>query len=94
VKRSSKWPALRRKFLKINKACAVCGKTKKLEVHHIRPYHLYPALELEMSNLITLCEGSNMNCHLVFGHRSSYKDFNLNIVLHAKIINGILCQKS
>jgi 5-methylcytosine-specific restriction endonuclease McrA len=39
IKRSSKWPGVRRKFLKENSSCAVCGSSKKLEVHHIIPFH-------------------------------------------------------
>ena len=75
-KRSSKWPALRKAFLK-GKSCAVCSGTEKLEAHHIAPFHLHPALELDESNLIALCEGNKViNCHLFIGHLGNFKGYN------------------
>jgi hypothetical protein len=80
AKRSSSWPKVRAKFLKSNPSCAVCGSTKKLEVHHITPFHIDPSLELEESNLITLCESKKaVNCHLFFGHLCDYKSYNKSV---------------
>lgn len=90
-KRSSKWPAVRKKFLANNPACAVCGATNgKREVHHIRPFHLHPNLELDSSNFITLCENKNdgINCHLSFGHLGSFKSYNVDVVADAKTWNN------
>jgi 5-methylcytosine-specific restriction endonuclease McrA len=80
-KRSGKWPTVRRKHLAMNPTCAICGGNKKLEVHHMRPFHLHPDLELDPKNLITLCENQNdgVNCHLLFGHLGSYRSFNVNV---------------
>lgn len=79
--RSSKWPSVRKKHLESNPACAVCGGTEKVEVHHVRPFHLHPELELDLSNLVTLCESGKggMNCHLAIGHLGSFKSFNADI---------------
>lgn len=78
--RSSKWGSLRKKFLLLSPYCKLCGSTVKLEVHHKLPFHLFPELELEMSNLMTLCEGGNgFNCHLNFGHWGNYKFYNTEI---------------
>lgn len=79
-KRSPKWPALRRKLI-AGKSCAVCGKKNKLELHHIRPFHLHPELELDPANLIPLCEGNkSVNCHLIFGHFGNFRTkYNLKI---------------
>jgi hypothetical protein len=76
--RSGKWPAIRRAHLDANPCCAVCGGTDKLEVHHKKPFHLDPALELDPTNLITLCEANKdgVNCHLFVGHLGSFKAFN------------------
>lgn len=63
--RSGRWPAVRSQHLEREPACAACGRSKELEVHHIRPYHKYPELELDATNLITLC---GEPCHFVFGH--------------------------
>jgi 5-methylcytosine-specific restriction endonuclease McrA len=81
-RRSRLWPELRKKFLKNNPRCQLCKGTKLLEVHHIKPFHLYPELELEESNLITLCESkkNGVNCHLFFGHLGNYRKENKNII--------------
>ena len=74
-RRSSKWPTVREHFLKSNPACAACGQTDHLQVHHIRPFHLDPSLELNTGNLITLCEDEYL-CHLKIGHLGSFKKEN------------------
>lgn len=81
ARRSSGWPKIREAHLRANPACAVCGGTKKLEVHHKKPFHLHPELELEVLNLITLCEAKQygLNCHLLIGHLGSYRSYNLNV---------------
>lgn len=66
-RRSPRWPALRAKHLKAQPTCQACGGTSRLEVHHIESFHTRPDLELDPSNLITLCE-AGANCHFTFGH--------------------------
>lgn len=66
--RSPEWPAVRKAHLDANPTCAACGGTANVEVHHIKPFHLFPDLELVDSNLITLCEKPGHSCHFVFGH--------------------------
>lgn len=78
--RSSKWPKVRDQHLELEPACRVCGATKNLNVHHIRPYHLYPSLELDFDNLITLCEGGPVNCHFLFGHLLNWASYNRHVV--------------
>lgn len=81
--RSSLWPKVRREYLKYHNTCAVCGGKKKLNVHHIKPFHIFPKDELNIKNLITLCEESGRECHLQFGHLGSYKSWNKNIISDA-----------
>jgi hypothetical protein len=78
ARRSGSWPRVRAEHLKAHPACAVCGGTDKLEVHHKRPFHLQPELELDSANLITLCEANKdgVNCHLFVGHLGCFKAFN------------------
>jgi hypothetical protein len=58
-------------------ACQWCGGTVRLQVHHVTPFHLAPALELDDFNLITLCEGGGyLNCHFIHGHNGDWKSFN------------------
>lgn len=92
-KRSPLWPKTRSEYMKAHPRCALCGGTKKLNVHHKKPFWLFPELELDPENLMTLCEGSKqVNCHLVVGHLFFYKSFNPNLtrdvlIWRAKILN-------
>ena len=87
VRRSDKWPTVRKHFLESHPHCAVCGGHEKLEVHHKMPFHLNRHLELEPTNLITLCEAKHdgINCHLIFGHLGNFKSFNQAVVSDSKI---------
>lgn len=71
-KRSPQWAAVRNAFIKLNPECAVCGGKHDLDCHHCRPFHLFPALELSPSNLITLCTPH----HLLVGHLMNWASWN------------------
>jgi len=81
-KRSSAWRGTRKRFIELNSTCAACGGTSFLNVHHKEPYHLEPKLELEPSNLITLCMGK-FECHLMLGHGDDFKAYNRDVAHHA-----------
>jgi 5-methylcytosine-specific restriction protein A len=84
--RSPEWPRVRAAHLLKEPACQVCGGTTKLNVHHVRPFHLHPELELDDNNLITLCTGSSntLNCHVRFGHWDNFRTkYNPQIRLEA-----------
>lgn len=70
--RSGKWPTIRNRFVENNPVCEACGSRMNLNVHHVVPFHVAPELELETSNLITLCAGCEVsdgyNCHFRIGH--------------------------
>lgn len=85
--RSPLWPAAREAHLKLEPDCQVCGGTDGLNVHHIRPFHLHPELELDPTNLITLCTANKtMNCHLKFGHWGNFTTkYNPKIRIEAPI---------
>lgn len=88
AKRSPEWPKVRKAHLAKFPTCAMCGTKNKLEVHHIKPFHLHPELELEPSNLITLCESKvDANCHLLFGHLGNFKSLNATVIHDAKAWN-------
>lgn len=89
TKRNGHWPTVRKQHLEANPNCAVCGASKgKIEVHHIQEFSRHPDLELDPTNLITLCEnGANgLNCHLAVGHLGNFKSFNANVVADAKTV--------
>lgn len=67
--RSPKWHTFSKHFLE-RKVCMACGRSEYLNAHHIKPYHLFPELELVESNLIPLCEGVSA-CHYLCGHRGT-----------------------
>lgn len=76
TKRAVGWPKVREQHLKKESRCAACGTDRGLQVHHIKPFHQYPELELDPDNLITLC---NKSCHLYFGHLKYFKSWNLDV---------------
>lgn len=83
-KRSSRWPAFARAFL-AGKTCAACGSRKSLNAHHKKPFHLYPELELDETNLLPLCEGPS-NCHFVHGHSGDWRAFNEYVTEDARLM--------
>jgi 5-methylcytosine-specific restriction endonuclease McrA len=87
--RSPKWQTTRKHHLEKNPTCAVCSGTEKLEVHHINPFHEKPELELDPTNLITLCESKSYGivCHLAFGHLGDYKSSNPTVKIDSKFWN-------
>ena len=73
--RSGAWPTVEKQFLKANPTCSACGTNKHLNVHHIQPFHLNPQLELDTSNLITLCRVD----HFTTGHLKSWASWNKDV---------------
>jgi len=78
-KRNDDWHKVRRLHLKLHPQCEVCGATKRLAAHHIRPYQWFPKLEMEPGNLITLCDTH----HLFIGHLNQWSSYNPNVVADA-----------
>ena len=78
-KRSVHWRTVRKHHLIKEGWCRSCSSIKDLEVHHVMPFHLDPAKELDDSNLITLCETIGVQCHLKKGHLGNWKKANPNI---------------
>lgn len=72
------WPAARKLHLQQNPSCAVCGTSNYLQVHHVVPFNEDPTLELEPTNLMTLC-AFNL-CHLEIGHGDNFKFFNPRLI--------------
>ena len=77
--RSPEWPRVEKEHLRGEPTCQWCGGTEMLQVHHMKPFHLHPELELDDSNLITLCEEPGRDCHLKDGHLDNWRDFNPDI---------------
>lgn len=77
--RSPHWSALRDQHLKEHGECAACGSKNHLQVHHIKPFHLQPELELDPDNLVTLCM-DEWDCHLAIGHGGSFHTYNPHVM--------------
>lgn len=78
--RSPQWEKVRGVWIKANPICAACGGIVMCQVHHKKPFHLFPDLELDPSNFITLCESPNRLCHLRIGHCFVWADYNPFVV--------------
>ena len=74
VLRANEWPAVSKTHLRSHPFCFVCRTRKKVEVHHVVPFHVDPLLELVLANLITLCRVH----HFLFGHLGDWKSWNVN----------------
>ena len=68
----------------------MCDRTKKLEVHHIIPFHIDSTLELDDTNFITLCESPGACCHYIVGHCAlSWSKYDPNVIQNATIIRAM-----
>ena len=85
TKRSPKWERARRIHLATEGWCRYCGSVNDLQVHHMVPFHDDPSRELDPSNLITLCETSGVEHHLIIGHFRNWKNFNPNVAEECKV---------
>lgn len=89
--RSYKWPTVRKKWLEAHPRCEFCNGETSLEVHHIIPIHVRKDLELDNTNLMTLCEARGNEkftthiCHYVFGHIYDWMNYNRDIRIDAPI---------
>lgn len=84
--RSPQWASIRKAHLKANPICEACGSTALLQVHHITPFNENPDLELESTNLITLCAWNH--CHVDIGHGDGYKYYNPIVREHAAALKS------
>jgi len=88
VARSPHWSTVQHNHLKLEPACAACGGGLNLNVHHKKPFHLFPELELEPTNLITLCMDGDKDCHIKLGHGGNFKAYNPDVEEHVAIVNA------
>jgi hypothetical protein len=75
TERSGRWPSVRKAYLAQHPTCEACGASGLMHVHHVLPVHLYPDRELDLDNLITLCQ----RCHFELGHLGNYRSFNPHV---------------
>jgi hypothetical protein len=83
--RSPKWTSVRAKFISKFPTCEACGTDDDLDVHHIKPFNTHPQLELDESNLITLCR----HHHFTIGHWRNWSIVNPNVRTDCKELRKI-----
>lgn len=94
VPRDSKWEAKRNHWIMfVQPCCQACSSKKYLTVHHKKPFHEFPELELDESNFVTLCENPTFNCHFYFGHKKNWRLYNPSIDETLKVIQTMFAQK-
>ena len=82
ARRSSQWRITRKEYARTHPECEATGSTKRLQVHHIKDFSTYPALENDPNNLIMLTRP----IHLWLAHLGNYKSINPDIVEDARIL--------
>ena len=74
--RSGGWWKVRNDFLKEHPLCAFHGGKgtilNPLNIHHLKMFHKYPGLELDLDNLITACRF----CHFWYCHKGNWSTAN------------------
>lgn len=50
-------------LIRDNYKCTNCGAKENLQVHHIKPFALYPELRFQIDNGITLCRSCHKEIH-------------------------------
>lgn len=97
--RSPKWPAVERAFRKVHPQCVCCivKSVAHVQIHHRLPFHYCvelgrPDLELDMRNLITLCEWpghTSPSHHELVGHLADWQSSNLSVAEDAITFRGM-----
>ena len=72
AERSPEWELVRAAYITFHPDCEACGGKNAPQVHHVLPFHLFPELELDPENLITLCRWH----HLALGHLGDFSAYN------------------
>lgn len=75
AERSPQWRAVAKAAVAAHPFCAVCKCRTELQVHHVKPFHLFPELELDRGNLVVMCRPH----HFLFGHLCDWRSVNPNV---------------
>lgn len=95
--RSPEWPKVEQAFRKIHPQCVACivKSVAHVQIHHRFPFHYCialgrPDLELDMRNLITLCEfAKGPEHHLLIGHYDDFASSDLSVAENAITFRGM-----
>ena len=90
IARDKRWAKESRQFLADNPHCVVCGTTDYCVVHHVKPFHLFPELEMDWRYWRTVCETPSHNDHFAVGHLFNWSRYNQEFDELAKRIKDLL----
>ena len=79
--RSPRWRATRKAYLRLHPKCEISGVKRRLQVHHIIPFHKDPSKELDFDNLKTVTKW----LHFWLCHLGSWHSWNENLQEDIKI---------
>lgn len=65
----------------------MCGTKTLVQVHHIKPFAEFPELELEYTNLVTLCMFKS-TCHFLIGHGGNWDCYNPYLIVDVNLIRS------
>ena len=75
--RNPAWEKESRAWLQTHNECEASGSKDNLTVHHVKPVHLYPELEMEPKNWMALCtDWMSFDLHRMVGHLGNWSHFN------------------
>jgi hypothetical protein len=97
--RSPEWPKVEKAFRKLHPQCVSCivKSVAHVQIHHRFPFHYCvalgrPDLELDMRNLITLCEWpgpASPRHHELIGHLADWQSSDLDVAEAAITFRGM-----
>ena len=61
--RGGRWHKVSTNYRKAHPVCALCKAKVSVHTHHLKPWHEYPKLRYDYSNLQALCEGCHLDSH-------------------------------
>lgn len=74
--RDKRWAKESKQYLADNPHCVVCGTSDYCVVHHLKPFHLFPELEMCPMYWRTVCETPSHNDHFAVGHLFNWTNYN------------------
>lgn len=69
--RDPRWRTACKRYLVQHPKCVCCGQDAKT-VHHVKPVHVAPELEMVPENWAAVCD----KCHFSCGHGNNWKKWN------------------
>jgi len=77
------------------KRCVVCGGKKRVQAHHMLPFHLWPQLAMEERLWLPVCRGNpQLDCHCAIGHAGILEGINIFVLEFAGMFAKVRAMNS